>query len=75
MSLSRRDWFRLTSAGALAPLAVATHSALVKRELGIPQERLMVCGISFGYEDASHRANGYRTTRALLDEAVAWIDA
>ncbi|MCK7594049.1 multicopper oxidase family protein [Pseudomarimonas salicorniae] len=28
MTLSRRDWFRLTGAGALAPLAVGTRAAL-----------------------------------------------
>ncbi|MEK9641783.1 MAG: nitroreductase, partial [Paracoccaceae bacterium] len=31
-----------------------------------------LCAISFGYEDKEHPANQFRTTRAELDEVVAW---
>jgi len=55
--------------------AIARHSALAKELLGIPQERLVVCAVSFGYEDASHPANNFRTTRATLSDAVTWVDA
>ena len=58
---------------AIPQAAVAGHSALLKEQLGIPKERLIVCGISFGYEDKSHVANSYRTTRAPLSEAVDWV--
>lgn len=60
---------------AIPQAALAGHSALVKAQLGIPAERPMVCGISFGYEDTSHIANSYRTTRAPLSEAVTFVDA
>ncbi len=43
--------------------------------LGIPKERLVVCGISFGYEDTAHAANSYRTSRAPLEDVVRWVDA
>lgn len=59
---------------AIPQAALARHSALVKQQLGIAPERLMVCGISFGYEDTASAANSYRTNRASLDEAVAWVD-
>jgi nitroreductase len=59
---------------AIPQAALAHQSALVKQELGIPAERLMVCGISFGYEDTAHRANSYRTSRAPLAQAVQFVD-
>ena len=36
------------------------------------QERRIVCAISFGYEDAEHPANAFRTSRAEPDEVVTW---
>ena len=60
---------------AIPQAALAGHSALVKSQLGIPAERPMVCGISFGYEDTAHPANSYRTTRAPLSEAVTFLEA
>jgi len=60
---------------AIPQAALAHQSALVKQELGIPKERLMVCGISFGYEDTAHPANSYRTSRATLEQAVRFVEA
>ncbi|MDR6535077.1 nitroreductase [Variovorax soli] len=60
---------------AIAQAALAHQSAMVKQELGIPEERLMVCGISFGYEDTTHPANSYRTSRAAIEQAVHFVDA
>jgi len=60
---------------AIPQAALASYSDLVKRELGIPGERRMVCAISFGYEDAAHPANGYRTSRAAIEDVVQWVDA
>jgi nitroreductase len=58
---------------SIAQAALANYSELVKRELAIPQERPMVCAVSFGYEDKSHAANSYRTTRAPLEQAVRFV--
>lgn len=60
---------------AIAQAALANHSALVKRTLGIPAGRPMVCAVSFGYEDVAHPANSYRTSRAELGQAVAFVEA
>lgn len=57
---------------AIPQAALATHSTLLKTQLGIPDERRIVCGISFGYEDCDHPANGFRTRRASLGEVVSW---
>ncbi|MBO9650539.1 MAG: nitroreductase [Variovorax sp.] len=61
--------------GAIPQAALAHQSDLIKQELGIPKERLMVCGISFGYEDTAHPANSYRTSRATVEQAVHFVGA
>ena len=33
---------------------------------------MVVCGISFGFADDGHPANGVRTNRADVAEAVDW---
>ena len=52
--------------------ALAAHSQFIHAHFGLGEDRRVVCGISFGYEDRAHRANGFRTTRASLDEVVTW---
>ena len=59
---------------SIAQAALASHSALAKSLLRIPEERQMVCAISFGYEDKGHIANSYRLGRAPIEEAVTWVD-
>ncbi|MER9363221.1 nitroreductase [Mesorhizobium sp. M0500] len=54
--------------------ALATHPNFVRNYFGLPEDQLLVCGIAFGYADLDHPANGFRTSRAGLDEAVAWLD-
>jgi len=60
---------------AIAQAALASHPAVLRSQLPIPDGRLVVCGISFGYEDCTHPANGFRTRRAEVEEAVTWVDA
>src|SRR5690606_21419224 len=55
---------------AIAQAALASHPAPLREHLGIPQDRLIVCGISFGYADPTHPANAFRTTRADPRECV-----
>ncbi|MGI3170401.1 nitroreductase [Pseudooceanicola sp. C21-150M6] len=50
--------------------AVAFQSPAVRRFFDIPADRLILCAISFGYEDADHPANAFRTERAGLDEIL-----
>ena len=52
--------------------AVAGHGRLVHEFFGIPDTRLVLAAISFGYEDAAHPANAFRTERAPLGEVVDW---
>jgi nitroreductase len=57
-----------------AEAALASHSKFVREHFGLGAERLVVCGISFGYEDRASPANSFRTNRASLDEVVTWVE-
>ncbi len=57
-----------------AQAAIAHHAPFVRQHLKIPDGQTIVCGISFGYADVSHPANGFRLGRAGLAEAVHWVD-
>lgn len=60
--------------GAIPQAAVVAHPAALRDHLAIPPDRRVVCGISFGRADASHPANGFRTTRAPTEDCVVWRD-
>lgn len=59
---------------SIAQAAVASRSKFLHRWFDIPDDRQVVCGIAFGYEDPSHPANRFRTTRATPDQACQWVD-
>lgn len=50
--------------------ALASHTDFVRRHFNLPDERRVLCGISFGYEDTAHAANSFRTSRAEPDAGV-----
>ncbi|MFA5549550.1 MAG: nitroreductase [Porticoccaceae bacterium] len=66
---------RSCGVATIAQAALASRPALVREFFGLGEDRLVVCGISFGYADEQHAANGFRTARAPLDEAVHWQTA
>jgi nitroreductase len=49
---------------SVAQAALATRPGFIRRHFGLPEDRRVVCGVSFGYEDPAHPANGFRTRRA-----------
>jgi nitroreductase len=55
--------------------SLARYGGFVRDYFKIPPDRSIVCGISFGYADEQHPANGFRTTRATLREVVEFVDA
>ena len=59
----------------IAQAALAAHAPLLREFFTIEEDRRIVCGMSFGYEDAAHPANKFRTRRAKLDEVAAWLDS
>ena len=54
--------------------ALAFHSDLVRQHFGLADDRKIVCGISFGYPDLSHKANSYRTSRAAIADTARFVD-
>jgi nitroreductase len=54
--------------------ALASHSKFVREHFGLGDDRLVVCGISFGYEDRASRVNSFRTDRVSLDEVVTRVE-
>lgn len=52
----------------VAQAAVAQKSDFLRGWLNLPADRLIVCGISFGYADPDHPANSFRAGRAPVDE-------
>lgn len=59
----------------IAQAAVASYSPFLHRYFDIPDNRLVLCAISFGYADTDHPANAFRTTRAPLNEVIDWRGA
>ncbi|MDF3309839.1 nitroreductase [Rhodococcus sp. T2V] len=60
--------------GTVAQAALAMYPSVLRSELGLDQDRTIVCGISFGFPRVEHLSNSYRTTRAPIDDVVDWID-
>ncbi len=54
----------------IAQASIAEMSEIVRATLGIPEDRDVLCAISFGYADAKHPANQFRTERAPLNEVL-----
>ena len=57
---------------AIPQAAVAAYSPWLRDYFGLPENRLVVCGISFGHADRAHPANGFQTNRAPISDAVDW---
>lgn len=52
--------------------ALASRPQRVRDFFGLPPDRLVVCGISFGLADGAHPANGFRTARAAVEDVASW---
>jgi nitroreductase len=59
---------------SIAQAAQAAVAGFWRERLALPEDRQVVCGIAFGYEDPAHPANAFRTARAELAQAVQWIE-
>ena len=54
--------------------ALAAYAPFFRERYDIDADRNLICGISFGYGDAHHPANGFRTTRAAPELVIDWRD-
>jgi nitroreductase len=52
--------------------AIAAYAPQVREHLGIADDRLVLCAISFGYADADAPINRFRTERAEPADIIDW---
>ena len=60
--------------GAIPQAALAAYAPFIREYFGLPDNRLIVCGMSFGWPDHDHPANGFRTRRATVEDTVTWVN-
>lgn len=60
--------------GTIPQAALARQSKLIRTQFNLPDDRRVVCGISFGYAENDALVNSYRTSRAGLAETVTFAD-
>ena len=65
---------RAFGVASIAQAALAAYPAFWRERLGLGANRLVICGISFGWPDETHPANSFRTARATNDEVLRWIE-
>lgn len=65
---------RACGVASIAMAALAAYAPFWREHWGLDPQRRVVCGLAFGLEDPAHPANGFRTSRAPLADAVQWID-
>lgn len=61
--------------GACPQAAIAMYSGFVREWLDLPEDRIVVCAVSFGHPDDQHPVNGFRTSRADLSGVLHRIDS
>ena len=52
--------------------AIAAQAPFVRSYFDIPDNRIILCAISFGYADSDHPANNFRTERAAVEDVMDW---
>jgi len=55
--------------------AIAAYAPLLKEQLVIAEDRLILCAISLGYADTNAPANSFRTGPAAANDIIGWHDA
>jgi nitroreductase len=54
----------------IAQAALAAYAPTLRETLAIPDDRTVLCGVSFGYADPHHPANRFSATRAPREEVL-----
>jgi nitroreductase len=54
--------------GTIAQAMAVVYPDIIRKELGIPEDKLIALGISIGYPDAANEVNKIRKNREPLDE-------
>jgi nitroreductase len=59
--------------GMIPQAALAAYAPLMREFFGIPENRMIVLGASFGYPLADHPANSFRSRRSPIGEVCQWV--
>jgi nitroreductase len=59
--------------GMIPQAALAAYAPLIRSHFGLPENRIVILGCSFGHADDTHPANGFRSRRAPPETAARWI--
>ena len=54
--------------------SVADYPGVVRKVLGVADDKLLLCGLSLGYPDPDHPVNNYRTDREPVENFTTWFD-
>ncbi len=57
---------------SMPAVSLVPYPAILRAELGIPENLMIVVGIALGYKDAGHPINQYKSTRRSLQETVTF---
>ena len=60
--------------GAIAQAALAARAPFLRDWFSLPETRLIVCAISFGYADPDHPTATYRTSRVPIAESATFVN-
>ena len=63
-------WFEIFNRS----MGIAGYGFVIREELGLPTDRVVVCGLSVGYPDPAAPVNRFYPARAPLQEYTAWHD-
>lgn len=55
---------------SIAQASVAAYPEFIRAHFGLPENRRILCAVSFGYADPENPANRFRTERAALDDIL-----
>jgi nitroreductase len=58
--------------GSCPQYSVAGYGFAIREELGLPEDRVVVCGLSLGYPDRAAPVNSFYPARAALEEYSSW---
>ena len=57
-----------------AQAALCDYAELIKDNLHIEQDMILVCGMALGYEKKGERVNSYRTPREKVDDFTTFFE-
>lgn len=56
-------------------VSLAAYPDIIRKELNIPPELVIICGVAIGYADEEFKANKLRVGRAPLEHNVTFLDS